>query len=165
MGLQKLISNYAAFNQWANERLVTWLITVDEGLLYQHTPSSYTTIDYTLQHTLRAQNFWFNFIVGNDISQFNWAVREGEVKKILRELNQSSANMHARFSAFTEAELVEALQLNMPWAKNSQSRYEYIMHVINHSTYHRGQVITMARAVGITGGVPNTDYNIFNSQK
>lgn len=71
MSLQKLISNYAGYNQWANERMVTWLQTADAELLYQPTPSSYTTIDYTLQHILRAQNFWFNFIVGNDVSQFN----------------------------------------------------------------------------------------------
>lgn len=73
--------------------------------------------------------------------------------------------MHTRFSVFTEAELITPLQLIMPWAKNNLSRYEYMMHVINHSTYHRGQIITMARAVGMGLGVPNTDYNIFNTQK
>jgi uncharacterized damage-inducible protein DinB len=165
MSLQKLISNYAAYNQWANERIVSWLQPLDEGLLYQVTPSSYVSIDYTVQHILRAQNFWFNFVVGNDVSQFNWSVREGEVQKILHELNQSSAQMFTRYSAFSETELIEPLQLSMPWAKNTLNRYEYIMHVINHSTYHRGQVITMARAVGIVEGVPNTDYNMFNIQK
>jgi uncharacterized damage-inducible protein DinB len=35
-------------------------------------------------------------------------------------------------------------------------RFEVLLHVYNHSTYHRGQCITMARAVGLDL-VPATD--------
>lgn len=165
MSLQNLVSNYVSFNYWANERIVQWLQPLDEAILYQPVVSSFTSIDYTLQHILQAQNFWLQFIVGNNVSNFNWAVREGEVKSILSELVQSSLEIKNKFSAFTSDELLTPLELNMTWAKNQLSRYEYMMHVINHSTFHRGQIITMARGLDITEDVPNTDYNIFNSMK
>jgi uncharacterized damage-inducible protein DinB len=34
------------------------------------------------------------------------------------------------------------------------------MHVFNHGTYHRGQLVTMLRQVGVTE-IPQTDYIAF----
>lgn len=162
MSLSKLISNYAAYNEWANQRIVDWLKPLDKNLLHHKTPSSFNSLDYTLQHILRAQNFWLLFISEKDFSNFSWAVRENEVETILSELLVSSYQMKITFSNFSEAELNHVLHLKSKWAKNDLPRYEYINHVINHTTYHRGQIITMARCLGITENVPNTDYNMFN---
>ena len=162
MSIQKLMANYAAFNAWANERIVTWLRTLDTALLYQSTPSSYTSIDYTLQHILRTQRYWLLFISEENTSNVNWSVREGEVENIMSELIAVSEEMKNRCSAFSESDLLKVLHLRSAWAQNDLPRYEYIQHIINHSTFHRGQIITMARCIGITEGVVNTDYNFFN---
>lgn len=162
MSLKNLISNYAAFNEWANTEIVTWLKTLDKELLYKKTASSYPSIDYTLQHILRGQKFWFLFITGQDTANFNWSVYEGEVERIMEDLLTSSAAMKQVYSAFSEQELLEVLNLDVPWAKNSRSRYDYIVHIINHGSFHRGQIVTMARSIGVTEGIVNTDYNIFN---
>ena len=163
MSLKKFIGNYAAFNEWANHRIVGWLQTLDQDLLYAQTPSSYPSIDYTLQHILRTQRFWIRFIGGKDLSDFDWSVREGEVANILNELITGSSQMKEEFSAFSESALLEVLHFDRPWAKNDLSRYEYIVHIINHGTFHRGQIVTMARCLGITDGIVNTDYNMFNT--
>jgi uncharacterized damage-inducible protein DinB len=162
MSLKNLISNYAAFNEWANAQIVTWLKTLDKEILYKKTPSSYPSIDYTLQHILRGQKFWYLFITGQDTSNFNWSVYEGEVDRIMQELVDSSALMKGKYSTFSEEELLEVLHLDVPWAKNSRSRYDYIVHIINHGSFHRGQIVTMARTIGVSEGIVNTDYNIFN---
>ncbi|MBK9480359.1 MAG: DinB family protein [Bacteroidetes bacterium] len=164
MGLKKLIDNYAAFNLWANNHFVTWLQSLDTQLLYQQMPSSFTSIDFTLQHILRTQKYWLAFVCEKDTSTFSWAVFENEVERILEELNTQSEEMHNTISSFSEEQLLAKLILDSPWAKNQLSRYEYILHVINHSTYHRGQIITMARNIGISEHIPATDYNFFNTQ-
>jgi uncharacterized damage-inducible protein DinB len=163
MSLTKLIANYAAYNEWANDRIVGWLNQLDQDLLYKETPSSYTSIDYTAQHILRSQRFWLLFIGEKDVTGFNWSVRERDVVNVLRELKEVSRQMNIAFSGFTEEELLKVLHFNMPWAKNDLSRYEYIVHIINHGTFHRGQIVTIARAIGMTEGIVNTDYNIFNT--
>jgi len=162
MSLKSLISNYSAFNAWANHRIVTWLRTVDQELLYKQTPSSYTSLDYTLQHILRTQRYWLLFVSEEDASHNNWSVREGEVENIMTELIEVSEEMKRRFSAFSEDDLLKVLHLRSDWAQNDLPRYEYIQHIINHGTFHRGQIVTIARAIGITDGIVNTDYNIFN---
>lgn len=165
MSLKKLITNYAAFNVWANQRIVSWLQGLDEELLYRQTPSSFTSLDYTLQHILRTQIFWRLFITGQDYSHLKWAVREREVANILREILAISEQMETDFGAFEEADLLTELNLDTPWAKNRLPRYEYIVHVVNHSSFHRGQLVTMARQLGIDKDIPNTDYNIYNTQR
>jgi uncharacterized damage-inducible protein DinB len=163
MSLQKLIANYAAYNEWANKKIVNWLQQLDIEQLYIQGASSFNSIDATLQHMLRAQRFWQVFICGRDTASYNWAVREREVELVMNEILSQSQEMKVDFGAFTEAQLEEELTLNMPWSANKLCRYEYIMHVVNHSTYHRGQIITLARSIGVTDNLPGTDYNFFNS--
>jgi len=165
MSLSKFISNYSAYNEWANIEMVNWLKKLDQKLLYQKTPSSFDSIDSTLQHVLRVQKFWLAFISEQDITNFNWAVRDNEVEKILEELVIVSGQIKEKFSSFTEAELLSHLELDRPWAKTTMSRYEFMIQVVNHTTYHRGQIITMARNLGITEGIMNTDYVFFNVKK
>ena len=162
MSLKNLISNYSAYNAWANHRIVTWLSTVDQDLLYKQTPSSYTSLDYTMQHILRTQRYWLVFVSEEDASRNNWSIREGEVENIMTELIEVSEEMKKRFSAFSEDDLLKVLHLRSDWAQNDLPRYEYIQHIINHGTFHRGQIVTIARAIGITDGIVNTDYNFFN---
>lgn len=163
MSISKLVSNCTSFNAWANLNMVTWLQSIDEELLYAPLLSSFTSIDYTLQHIFRTQRFWYTFITQQDITQLNWTVREKEVQLVMQELVLLSDEMKIRFANYSENELLQILHLNTPWATNDLSRYEYMVHVVNHSTFHRGQIVTMARSLGITTGVPNTDYNIFNT--
>lgn len=162
MSLSSLISSYSAYNAWASQRTVTWLQTFEHDYLYRVVPSSYPSIDYTLQHINRAQKFWWLFITGQDTSQFDWSIREREVENIMQEILDYAGRMQTGFSAFTEAELQQVLHLSSKWITNDRPRYAYILHIINHGTYHRGQIVTMARMLGVKDGIPNTDFNFFS---
>jgi uncharacterized damage-inducible protein DinB len=159
--MHSLISNYSAYNTWSNQRIIAWLRTLDHELLYRDVPSSYRSIDYTLQHINRAQKYWWRFITGQETAGFDWSVFEGEVDRIMEEILEYSVKMQTDFSAFSETELQDILHLQSRWITNQRPRYEYIMHIINHGTYHRGQIVTMARVLGIQDGIPNTDFNYF----
>lgn len=163
MSVKQLISDYAAFNEWANERIVTWLRRHDAELLYTESPSSFKRIDLTLQHMLRPQQFWLAFISEREHSHGKWSSKKGEGETYMRELLSVSTDMKVKFSAYSEADLKKKLHLDMPWARNSLSRYEYMLHVVNHSTFHRGQLITMGRCLGMARGIVNTDYNIYRT--
>lgn len=162
MSLSRLTSNYTAYNAWANTRMVHWLQDRPTDRLYAEVESSFRSIDLTLQHMLRTQRFWTAFVSQQDLVGFNWSVRKGDATKVMAELVAQSEEMRSQFGQFSEADLTAELNLDMPWAKNRLSRYEYIMHVVNHSTFHRGQIVTMARGLGMTHGIPATDYNIYN---
>jgi uncharacterized damage-inducible protein DinB len=163
MSVKKIISSYSAFNLWANQKIVDWLETLDESILTANVQSSFKSIDFTVQHILGTQKFWMLFVTQQNISNFDWSVKHGNPKIILEQLIANSIEMKNKFSEFNDEELSQKLYLEMPWCKNNLERYDYILHVINHSTYHRGQIISIARSLGITDNIPGTDYNFFKT--
>ena len=55
----------------------------------------------------------------------------------------------------------EDLLQQLPSTDMIQPRYEYVLQVINHNSYHRGQIVTMSRFLGVTGKIPSMDYEVF----
>ena len=157
MSLSNLTTRFLRYNLWANQRLTSWLMTIDRALLYRETGSSFGTIDRTLQHILSAQIYWHAIIAKGQINEFNTPAKDHAVDEVVTDLQASSQQLVDDLSVLTEQQLTEIIQAS----DSTQSRYEYILHVVNHSSYHRGQVVTMCRALGITGEIPVTDYDAY----
>ncbi|MBT1686137.1 DinB family protein [Dawidia soli] len=157
MYLQELTTRFVRYNLWANERLTAWLLTIDPGVLYEETGSSFGTIDRTLQHILAAQNYWYDVIVKEQINEFKLPAEGNAVDHVIANLVVSSRQLASSLSALNEQQLTERIRVS----DSTQRRYEYILHVVNHSSYHRGQVVAMCRALGITGEIPVTDYDAY----
>lgn len=157
MNLQKLTRRFLQFNLWANERLTSWLLTLPQATHYATTGSSFGTIDRTLQHILSAQIYWHAILVKGEINEFHQAARENAVEQVITDLVVSSKTLVNDLSGFDEQQLIESISVS----DSRQSRYEYILHVVNHGSYHRGQVVIMCRALGITEEIPVTDYDAY----
>jgi len=161
MSLHQLINSNLAYNAWANERIVKWLSSLDESILYENADSSYSSIDLTVQHIHCVERYWSAFIHEEDIANFDWSVFENQVAQNLNDLSEHSIRMQESIGNFDESQLNHLLNLDTPWSKNNQSRFHYIFHMLNHSTYHRGQIVSITRRLGVTEGIPGTDYNAF----
>jgi len=155
MHLINLTTRFLHFNLWANQRLCSFLMPLDRSILYKDTGSSFRTIDRTLQHILSAQVYWHAILSKGVINEFNQATRENAVDKVINEVIATSQQLIDVVSSFSEQQLIDRIQVS----DSNQSRYEYILHVVNHSTYHRGQIVTMCRALGVTQEIPVTDYD------
>jgi uncharacterized damage-inducible protein DinB len=159
-----ILIQYTRFNAWAQARILQRIQQEDPSLVYQEAVSSFSTIDFTLQHMLRTEKFWFLFVSGQDYHSFDWSVKENLGKQVQDDLLAQSIQWKEWVAQFPECAFEEVLTLNMPWAQNQRSRWEYILHMVNHSTFHRGQIITQLRMLGITDQLPATDYNIFRCE-
>jgi uncharacterized damage-inducible protein DinB len=157
MYLQNLTTRLLKYNLWANERLTSWLATLEPKVMYQHTGSSFGTIDRTIQHILSAEIYWYEVISHQQINEFNGPVRDNVIDEVIADLISGSKRLVDAFSKFKEEQLLEIIRA----ADSSQSRFEYIIHLVNHGSYHRGQVVTMCRALSITGEIPVTDYDAY----
>jgi uncharacterized damage-inducible protein DinB len=157
MYLQNLSTRFLRYNLWANERLTSWLTTIDRDVLYEKTGSSFGTVDRTLQHILAAQTYWYALIARGEVNEFNVSVKENAVDAVIADLVLSSQQLVNSLSVLNEQQLIERIQAS----DSTQSRYEYILHVVNHSSYHRGQVVTLCRALGVTEEIPVTDYDAY----
>lgn len=161
MSLQKLIANYADYNVWANQQSVNWLSTKPIELLNQEVPSSYSTILKTLNHIWAVEEYWFAIITQKTDFENRYFVENLDKDEIFKGLISRSTLLADEIKLFSEVELLKKIKVVSPWLEADQSRYEYLLQLVNHATYHRGQIVTIGRNVGITDA-PNTDYVFFN---
>jgi uncharacterized damage-inducible protein DinB len=161
MSLQKLMTNYAGFNLWANGTLVQWLQTKPAELLDKEVPSSYPSIIGTIVHIWNTEVFWLQVLQATTPPPVFTDGFEGSNEDAMRVFVSQSEKFAYYVRSLSENELLEVCELDAPWMKGQQPRYEFIQHCLNHSTYHRGQIITIARNLGLTDP-PMTDYNYYN---
>ena len=83
------------------------------------------------------------------------------IPALFERLVQQAEELSSYIETLSEVELLQEVSLDTPWVKGSRPRYEFIQHVVNHTTYHRGQIITIGRNLGFTDA-PMTDFNYFN---
>jgi uncharacterized damage-inducible protein DinB len=164
MSLQKLVANYAAYNLWANETLLTWLKSKPKELLEKEVPSSFPTIVKTLNHIWAVEEFWYKVITGKEATGARYLVQNPDAAEVLSGIVPQSKTLADHVATLSEAALEERLSIDFPWIKGELPRYECLQHAINHSTYHRGQIVTIGRNLGFTDA-PVTDYNFFNLKR
>ncbi len=137
--------------------MTRWLKTLDSNILYKETPSRFSSIDLTLQHLNHSQNFWLTILAEGDVTKLDETIKFNAADIIIANLLTGSQQMLDIVEAYTEEELLKQVSNGA----TIQSRYDFILHAINHNSYHRGQIVTMSRCLGVVNNIPNTDYEIF----
>jgi uncharacterized damage-inducible protein DinB len=157
--LEYLVQNYAQYNLWANATLVHWLRTKATHLIETEVASSFSSIRQTLLHILDTQNYWFSVISGQTTIDADTSVLTTD--DLLSEFIDHSAQVAEYVAAMSRSDIRDQTLVSSPWFECNFANFEYVMQLVNHSTYHRGQIVTMGRQLGFTDA-PNTDYNYFN---
>ena len=148
----------AKYNLWANQRIVAVLSGLEQEQLIQKIESSFAGVYPTIFHIWNAENIWLERLQG--ISLNSWPSRDANDKDNLQKFIQTSK----LFLEFLEKNY---LQKDFPFSEISYSNlkgdfmnnsaYEIVFHCFNHSSYHRGQIVTMLRQLGVTN-IPSTDF-------
>ena len=160
MSLKKLMTNYAEYNLWVNQQFVKWLTTKSDDLLHKEVPSSFSSIVKTLNHIWATEEYWYSVIA--ETTEFDKRENvELVTAEVLNGLLNRSSLLAGLIKSFTEEELSQNIKIESPWFQCDLPKYEYLMQVINHGTYHRGQIVTIGRNIGFTDAT-NTDYNFYN---
>jgi len=160
--IKTLCTNLAHFNHWANAEYQSWLSEQEESIFHQPVKSSFDTLSKTIQHIRQSQDFWQEFLNEGNPEKFDWSYKDETGKASLEEWIQSSTQIISDLNKWDEEYLLEDSKLEQRWMTKIQPRYEYLIHALNHSTYHRGQIVTIARTLGLDKNIPITDYNFYN---
>jgi uncharacterized damage-inducible protein DinB len=163
MSLKKTMTNYAAYNLWVNQQFVNWLSTKSDELLNTEVASSYTSIMKTLNHIWETEEYWYSVIA--ETVPFDKKESIDLNKNVVFEgLLNTSEKLSTLIASLSEEQLDKTIKIENPWFQCELPLSEYLLQVINHDTYHRGQIVTIGRNIGITDA-SNTDYNFYNVVK
>lgn len=159
--LGSLINDYVLANQWAVETIVNWLQSKPADAIEKEIPSSFAGIRGTLVHIWDTERFWLSVIkqVPAPVS-FRMTGFEGTLDEVYAGIQETSKEFAAFVTSLSDEQLLETVTLDTPWVQGTKARYEFIQHCINHSSYHRGQAVTLGHHVGFHDA-PMTDFSFY----
>jgi uncharacterized damage-inducible protein DinB len=156
-----------AYNHWANRRLLSAAGRLNPEDFIRDLLSSHSSVRGTFVHIIGGQWVWLRLWVGEpskDIVARCDALWDPEKFPDIASLEAAHASLEEDQISFIESLTDERVNAHRPF-KNFQgqelelSLSEMMQHVVNHSTYHRGQIVTLLRQLGQVP--PGTDFSTF----
>jgi uncharacterized damage-inducible protein DinB len=139
-----------AYNRWANNEILDAVAELSDQQFTRDLGSSFASVRDTLVHIMAADWIWLSRWQGVSPTQ----EPPGWANSGLAELRSEWQELEQQRTAFLDS--LDEARLNdvMVYRNKAGTRFEtpvwqMLRHVVNHSTYHRGQVTTMLRQLGV----------------
>jgi uncharacterized damage-inducible protein DinB len=160
--MKQLLTSFTQYEYWANERLLPVIVSLTEEQQQQTIVSSFPSIHKTLLHIWDANTIWWQRLHNAEeiiVPSLTFHPTMKDIEKGLLLDNQKWIDW---VTAATVEELEEILSYkSMRGDAFSQPVKEIVLHINNHGTYHRGQLITMLRQLGLEK-LPQLDYILYS---
>jgi len=156
-------ASHLQFHRWANQRIVEAARPLSSEALHEDHGTSFKSIFGTLAHMYQADSTWFGRIFGNPDAQTTTFPPKPDLAGLSSDWFPL-LDRAAQWSAMlTEPEWNNAISYKDSRGNAHQTAMlPIILHLVNHGSYHRGQVSQLLRQSGITP--PNTDLINFYRQ-
>jgi len=160
-----LLTQLSAYHQWANQLLTDRIMELPAELHVQEVASSFGGVYKTLLHMWDAEAIWWQrmkLLEQINIPSQNFSADTAElVKQLMSQSRQwhdwiTQANEHVFDHEF--------IYQNTKREKFKQPVYQVLLHLFNHGTYHRGQLVNILRQLEVSN-IPQTDFIVWSRKK
>lgn len=155
MILKDNILSLLRYNAWANSAIHS---AIPESFLDIEIKSSFNSIRKTICHIWDAETIWFERL--QKIPVTPWPASnnfKGSWEEMKVAILDQETRMIAFFSDQPDAFFIESIRYkNLKGLEFTNLNFQVLQHVVNHSSAHRGQIITMLRHLECTS-IPSTD--------
>ena len=149
-----------AFNRWANLRFLDAVAGLSDEELGRDMHSSFPNVAATLVHLLGAEWIWLERWSGRSPVGFPEAAELDSVAKVRARWDALWFDQQAFLGGLDDADLARPVAYrNLAGDDFGQPLGDLLRHVVNHATYHRGQLTTLLRQLGHPA--PSTDLVTF----
>jgi uncharacterized damage-inducible protein DinB len=137
------------FSDWATRRVLESAAALSQEELHRNLGNSYGGVFETLAHIFQADAIWFDRLMG--VPTDNLDVYEPRAD--LAGLSEQWLALHELYLAWAAALDPADWDRIVPHRNakgefSSQAVWRIVLHVVNHASYHRGQITTMLRQLG-----------------
>jgi uncharacterized damage-inducible protein DinB len=159
--MKQLLVSFAKYEYWANEKLLQVVLELSEEQQQQEIKSSFPSIFKTCLHMWDASSIWWQRLQKQEHVLVPSLTFHPSMKDVVNGLLQQNEQWMEWVSSASETDLAYILPYkNMKGDFFEQAVSDIVLHLNNHGTYHRGQVVTMLRQVGVEK-IPQTDYALY----
>ena len=153
-----------AFNAWANHRIMEAAEALTSEQFTKPLGSSFGSVRDTIVHIWAVEWVWMERLQGRSPTSFPDAKEFADLASLRPRWAEVERHWLEYVSRLDESELEEEVDYQtMSFGPSRSPRWQMMQHVVNHGTYHRGQVTTMLRQLGAKG--VGTDLIVFYRER
>ena len=143
------LASLYAFNAWANARVVEALQTIPENDYEKEQGGGWPSLRATLVHIAGATDAWAERFAGRDAMHLPTPAELPTLDDAVRVLLAAQDKHAALLPAYDAARLAAPFSWkNLKCEEKTAPFWVVVRHVVNHQTYHRGQISSMLRRLG-----------------
>jgi uncharacterized damage-inducible protein DinB len=137
------------FHYWARDRVLDAVATLTAEQYTRDLGNSFKSVRDTLVHLFSAEHAWYERWQGNSPAAHLSPGDYPDVATLRRAWSAHESRMRAFIAAQDQAAIDRVYDYKLFNGTASRSAlWQMVTHVVNHGTYHRGQVTTMLRQLG-----------------
>ena len=143
------------YHYWARDRLLDALEPLTSEQFNRDTGSSFTSIRETIVHIYAAEWAWYSRWQGHSPTALLPADQFPDLAAVRAAWSQHEGKMRAFLDQLGDEGVSKVFEYRLLSGQAGASPLsEMLQHVVNHASYHRGQVTTMLRQLGAAPAKP-----------
>lgn len=159
----KYFTELAGYTVWADNIVIEWLNQISEEQWNQVIISSFSSIRQTATHLVSAEKIWIDFWTNTPYPVYLSAGFKGTKNDLTEIWKKTSADLKNFIANYPEENYSKQINLKKPNGEKDQMEFsKTFLHLINHTTFHRGQLVTLLRQAGFTKLCSTDLFNYYN---
>ncbi|HKW19155.1 MAG TPA: DinB family protein [Terriglobales bacterium] len=137
------------YNSWANHRSLGATEKLSAEQFTRSMGSSFASVRDTLAHIYGAEWLWLERFQGRSPSALPNADEFGNVQTLREAWTELEQRLLSFVGGLSQADLDRVLEYKtLRFGLYTNPLWQSMLHLVNHGTYHRGQVTTLLRQLG-----------------
>jgi uncharacterized damage-inducible protein DinB len=137
------------YNSWANHRTLEVCSALSDEQFTRDLHSSFPSVRDTLVHLCFVEWIWLERWHGRSPASFPSAADYPNLGSLRRRWEEIERDLTDYIASLQPEDLTRVIHhKTMKGDAQSAPHWQMLQHVVNHQTYHRGQITTMLRQLG-----------------
>jgi uncharacterized damage-inducible protein DinB len=152
------------YNSWANRRMLDACAALTDAQFTQDLGSSFRSVRDTLAHIGGAEWIWLERWHGRSPNTLPPRDQFANLESLRRRSQELDCGLQDFVASLTEQDIQRIVtHKTTAGVEQSAPLWQMLQHLVNHGTYHRGQVATMLRQLGAKAD--STDFIAFYRER
>jgi uncharacterized damage-inducible protein DinB len=158
-----IISEFYAYNRWANQRILDTAKGLTHEQLLAPVGASFESVRDTLVHTMQVQHNWLQRFQAKNLPAPISPDSIPDLSEIRASWNRIDRETEAYITSLKDTDLVKVIEyINSRGVLCRYIQWQMMLHQVNHATQHRSEVAVMLTQFGHSPG--SLDYLVYVDQ-